>query len=83
LLADWITRGATVRGLRSYQEIDESVVTQARLILLDSPKDCTQRGNLTPLFKSGRIPASRISGTVAERVAGTVPIGRTCDDDWS
>jgi alanine dehydrogenase len=81
LRADSISPGATVCGLGSYQEIDESVVTQARRIFLDSPKDCTQRGNLAPLFKSGRLPPGRISGTVAELVAGTVPIGRSCDDD--
>jgi alanine dehydrogenase len=81
LRADWIRPGATVCGLGSYQEIDESVVTRARRIFLDSPKDCAHRGNLAPLFKSGRLPADRVSGTVAELTAGTVPVGRTSADD--
>jgi ornithine cyclodeaminase/alanine dehydrogenase-like protein (mu-crystallin family) len=79
LLGAWIKPGATVCGLGSYQEIDESVVTQARHIFVDSPRDCAQRGNLAPLFKSGRLPASRIR-TVAELVAGTVA-GRTSADE--
>jgi ornithine cyclodeaminase/alanine dehydrogenase-like protein (mu-crystallin family) len=81
LLADWIKPGATVCGLGSYQEIDESVVARARRIFLDSPKDCAHRGNLAPLFKAGRLPADRISGTVAELTAGTVPAGRISADD--
>ena len=76
LSGDWIKPGATVCGLGSYQEIEESLVLKAHRIFLDSPEGCAHRGNLAPLLKSGRLRPDRITGTVADLVASKVP-GRT------
>lgn len=72
LSGDWIKPGATVCGLGSYQEIDLSVILKAQRIFVDNSEGCAQRGNLAPLFKSGRLGPDRITGLVADLVAGNV-----------
>jgi alanine dehydrogenase len=72
---DWIKPGATVCGLGSYQELDETVITRARRIFVDHREGCAQRGNIAPLIKAGRLGQDRIDGEVAELVAGRL-VGR-------
>ena len=70
VFGDWIAPGATVCGLGSYQELDETVVARAGRIFVDHREDCLRRGNLAPLFRSGRLAPERIAGEVADLVAG-------------
>jgi ornithine cyclodeaminase/alanine dehydrogenase-like protein (mu-crystallin family) len=80
VFGDWIKPGATVCGLGSYQELDETVITRARRIFVDHREGCAQRGNLAPLIKAGRLGQDRIDGEVAEVVAGRL-VGRASVDE--
>ena len=80
VLGDWIKPGATVCGLGSYQELDETVITRARRIFVDHREGCAQRGNIAPLIKAGRLGQDRIDGEVAELVAGRL-VGRASADE--
>jgi ornithine cyclodeaminase/alanine dehydrogenase-like protein (mu-crystallin family) len=70
VFGDWIAPGATVCGLGSYQELDETVVAHAARIFVDHHEDCLRRGNLAPLFRAGRLAPERVTGEVADLVAG-------------
>ena len=77
--ADWLQRGATVCSLGSYQEIDGQIATEADRIYVDNWEAARQRGNLAPMVRSGALAHERISGDVADVVAGKI-VGRSSGD---
>ncbi len=77
--ADWLHRGATVCSLGSHQEIDSQIAAEADRIYVDNWEAARLRGNLAPMVRSGALTHERISGEVADVVAGKIA-GRSSDD---
>lgn len=68
--AEWITEGATVLGMGSFQQIDDAFALSADKIVVDSRAQAAHRGELKYLFEAGKIPEENIYAELGDIVAG-------------
>ena len=74
LSSEYLASGALVCAIGSYSEIRGDVVRWAELIVVDDREQTEHRGNLARFFARGSLRPQDIAGTLAEVVAGRLPV---------
>lgn len=73
VMKEWLTEGALVVSVGSYQELDDKIPLTADKLVVDSWAQNAHRGELAHLVNSGKISGKNIYAEIGSVVAGKLP----------
>ncbi len=80
VMKDWITPGAFIAKMGSYQELDDALTLGSDKIIVDHRDQAEHRGELVHLFHQGKLSQEDIHAEIGEVILGT-RTGREKDDE--
>ena len=80
VMKDWVTPGALIAKMGSYQELDDALTLSAGKIIVDHRDQSEHRGELLHLFHQGKMSQNNIHAEIGEVILGT-RTGRERDDE--
>lgn len=73
VMKEWLTEGALVVSVGSYQELDENIPLTADKLVVDSWAQNAHRGELVHLVEEGKISENSIYAEIGSIAAGKMP----------
>jgi alanine dehydrogenase len=80
VMKEWVTPGALIAKMGSYQELDDALTLGAEKIIVDHRDQSEHRGELVHLFHQGKMSQKMIHAVIGEVIMGT-KTGRAKDDE--